>query len=67
MALTTSDPASSLIHVLSQRLGDRGLVHLERLDGRVFHDNGLPGLAPTERAAVFDAMNATLAALHARL
>ncbi|MCB0962099.1 MAG: DEAD/DEAH box helicase, partial [Acidimicrobiales bacterium] len=34
MALTTSDPASSLIHVLSQRLGDDGLVHLERLEGR---------------------------------
>ncbi|MGE4481952.1 phosphotransferase family protein [Acidocella sp.] len=38
---------------------------MERLDGRVFHDNALPGLTPEDRAAVFDAMNATLAALHA--
>jgi aminoglycoside phosphotransferase (APT) family kinase protein len=37
---------------------------MERLDGRVFHDNGLPGQTPAERAAIFDAMNATLAALH---
>lgn len=38
---------------------------MERLEGRVFHDNGLPGLTPTERGAIFDAMGATLAALHA--
>ncbi len=38
---------------------------MERLEGRVFHDNGLPGMNPSERAAMFDAMNATLAALHA--
>ncbi|MFM2119121.1 MAG: hypothetical protein RL722_589, partial [Pseudomonadota bacterium] len=33
--------------------------------GRVFATPDLPGLAPAERAAIFDAMNATLAALHA--
>lgn len=38
---------------------------MDRLEGRVFHDNGLPGLSADERTAVFDAMNATLAALHA--
>ncbi|WP_370223663.1 phosphotransferase family protein [Pararhodobacter marinus] len=37
---------------------------MERLEGRVFHDNGLPGQTPLERAAMFEAMNATLAALH---
>ena len=37
---------------------------MERLDGRVFHDNGLPDLTPAQRGAVFEAMNATLAALH---
>jgi len=37
---------------------------MERLEGRVLHDNGLPDLAPHERGAVFDAMNETLAALH---
>ena len=37
---------------------------MERLDGRVFHDNALPGLTPADRSAIFDSMNATLAALH---
>ncbi|MGB0659147.1 MAG: phosphotransferase family protein [Mangrovicoccus sp.] len=37
---------------------------MERLDGRVFHDNGLPGLDPSERGAIFDAMAQTLADLH---
>lgn len=37
---------------------------MERLDGRVFHDNGLPDVSPTQRTEIFDAMNATLAALH---
>lgn len=37
---------------------------MERLEGRVFHDNGLPELSPSDRAAVFESMNETLAALH---
>lgn len=37
---------------------------MDRLDGRVFHDNSLPDLSPDERAAIFSAMNETLAALH---
>ena len=37
---------------------------MERLEGRVFHDNGLPGMTPAERGEMFDVMNATLAALH---
>lgn len=37
---------------------------MERLEGRVFHDNSLPDQTPGERAAIFDAMNATLASLH---
>ncbi len=36
---------------------------MERLDDRVFHDNALPGLPPRRRTAMFEAMNATLAAL----
>lgn len=38
---------------------------MERLEGRVFHDNSLPDLSPTERGALFEAMNDTLAKLHA--
>ena len=34
MALTSLDPAASLLHALGQRLGDDGLVHVERLPPR---------------------------------
>jgi aminoglycoside phosphotransferase (APT) family kinase protein len=37
---------------------------MERLDGRVFHDTALPGVAPAERRAMYFAMADTLAALH---
>jgi aminoglycoside phosphotransferase (APT) family kinase protein len=37
---------------------------MEYLDGRVFTDLSLPGLAPAERRAIFDDMNRVLAALH---
>jgi len=37
---------------------------MEWLDGRVFHEFATPGLRPTERAALYEAMCATLAALH---
>ena len=32
--------------------------------GRVFYDARVPGAAPGERAAIYDSMNATIAALH---
>lgn len=34
------------------------------LDGRVVHDSSIPGAAPAERAAMYDAMNDVLARLH---
>lgn len=34
------------------------------LEGRIFRDATLPGLTPAERSAVYDQLNATLAALH---
>jgi len=37
---------------------------MERLDGRVFHDTALPGVAPQERRAMYFAMAETLSALH---
>ncbi|MCK9284018.1 MAG: phosphotransferase [Rhodocyclaceae bacterium] len=36
----------------------------EFVDGRIFYDPALPGMAPTERAEIFDAMNRVVAALH---
>lgn len=38
---------------------------MERLDGRVFHDCALPGIAPGERRQLYFAMAETLAGLHA--
>lgn len=37
---------------------------MERLEGRVFHDTGLPGVTPDERRAMYFAMAEALAALH---
>lgn len=37
---------------------------MERLEGRVFHDNALPGLSPGERRAACHSMAETLARLH---
>jgi len=37
---------------------------MEYLDGRIFWDQRLPGIAPAERAAMFDSMNTVIAALH---
>ena len=40
-------------------------VIMQYLAGRVFRDPRLPGLAPTERGAIYDSMNEVLSALHA--
>jgi len=37
---------------------------MDFLEGRVFRDARLPGLAPAERTAIYDELNATLAKLH---
>lgn len=44
-------------------LGRRYFV-MEYLDGRIFWDPALPDCEATERSAIYDAMNRTLAALH---
>jgi aminoglycoside phosphotransferase (APT) family kinase protein len=44
-------------------IGQRFFV-MSWIDGRVFSDPELPGLAPAERSAVYGAMNSTLADLH---
>src|SRR5277367_2048038 len=38
---------------------------MDFLEGRIFRDARMPGLAPAERAALYDDLNATLAKLHA--
>ena len=37
---------------------------MQRVEGRIFWDGSLPDLAPAERAAIYAAMNRSLAALH---
>src|SRR5438034_8661512 len=37
---------------------------MEFLDGRIFWDQRLPEVPPAERSAMFDSMNAVIAALH---
>jgi aminoglycoside phosphotransferase (APT) family kinase protein len=37
---------------------------MECVEGRVLWEQGLPGMAPSERAAIYDEMNRVMAALH---
>src|SRR5580693_4747232 len=37
---------------------------MDYMDGRIFRDARLPGVAPAERAAIYDELNAVLALLH---
>ncbi|MCB2065838.1 MAG: phosphotransferase [Erythrobacter sp.] len=37
---------------------------MDMVEGRIFWDAALPGMTPDERAAIYDAMNATIARLH---
>ncbi|WP_150292590.1 phosphotransferase [Sphingobium estronivorans] len=37
---------------------------MDMVEGRIFWDATVPGVSPAERAAIFDAMNATMAQLH---
>lgn len=42
----------------------RAFYVMEYVEGRVLWDPSLPGMAPAERAAIFDEMNRVIAALH---
>ncbi|OGA26172.1 MAG: aminoglycoside phosphotransferase [Betaproteobacteria bacterium RIFCSPLOWO2_02_FULL_65_24] len=42
----------------------RSFFVMECVEGRVFWDQSLPGIAPAERAAIYDEMNRVIAALH---
>ena len=42
----------------------RAFFLMQHVDGRIFWDQSLPGLAATERAAIYDEMNRVIAALH---
>ena len=57
-------PPVVLYHDSAEVVGTPFYV-MERLQGRVFGSNSLPGLASAERRAIYFAMGDTLAALHA--
>lgn len=65
-ALAKTDvPVPEMIHYCTDpKVIGTPFYLMEALEGRVFHDNALPELSPTERRDVFAAMNKTLAALH---
>jgi len=55
------------MHVLCVDEGviGRAFYVMEHIAGRVLWEQSLPGMAPAERAAVYDEMNRVIAALHA--
>jgi len=66
-ALAESDlpvPPTVLFHPHDGVIGTPFYL-MERLEGRVFDDNSLPGMQPDQRRAIYGAMAQTLAQLHA--
>jgi aminoglycoside phosphotransferase (APT) family kinase protein len=61
----TDVPVPEPLHYCSERevLGTPFYL-MERLQGRIFHEYATPGIAPGERTALYEAMGATMAALH---
>ena len=59
-------PVPKVLHLCTdrQRPLERMFYIMEHLEGRIFWDPALPDLASETRAAIYDAMNAGLAALH---
>ena len=64
-ALAETDVPVPRMHALCGEESIMGSIFfiMEYLPGRSLFDPRLPGMAPDERAAIFDAMNATIAAL----
>ncbi len=65
-ALALSGVPVARMHVLceDESVIGRAFYVMDFVEGRVFWEQSLPGLQPTERAAVYDEMNRVLAALH---
>ena len=61
----TGVPVPRVLHLCEDEavIGSMFYV-MDYIEGRIFWDSALPDLAPDERGAVYDAMNAALAALH---
>jgi aminoglycoside phosphotransferase (APT) family kinase protein len=65
-ALAQTDVPVPRMHVLCEDESVIGTAFyvMDFLEGRIFRDPQLPGVAPKERAAIYDSMNDVLARLH---
>jgi aminoglycoside phosphotransferase (APT) family kinase protein len=65
-ALAATDVPVPRMHVLCDDESVIGTAFyvMDFLEGRIFRDPQLPGVAPAERAAIYDSMNDVLARLH---
>ena len=65
-ALAGSAVPVAAVHALceDESIVGAGFYVMDFVDGDVFRDQSLPGLAPEERAARYEAMNAAIADLH---
>lgn len=65
-ALAQTDVPVPRMHVLCEDESIIGTAFyvMDFLEGRIFRDPQLPGVAPAERAAIYDSMNDVLARLH---
>ena len=62
---TTGFPVAHVYGLCSdERLIGTPFYVMDMVEGRIFWDATLPGVSSTERAAIFDAMNDTIARLH---
>jgi len=57
--------AEPLLYCADESVAGTAFYVMSFADGRVFWEPAMPGSDPAERAAVYDAMNATIAKLHA--
>lgn len=65
-ALGGTDFPVPRVHLLCEDTSVIGTIFyvMDWVPGRIFRDPMLPGMEPSERAAIYDAMNATMAHLH---
>jgi aminoglycoside phosphotransferase (APT) family kinase protein len=57
--------AAALAYCADESIAGTAFYVMDFVDGRVFWEPHMPGCAPAERSAIYDAMNTTIARLHA--
>ncbi|HEV2627402.1 MAG TPA: phosphotransferase family protein [Pseudolabrys sp.] len=57
--------ARPFVYCADESVAGTAFYVMDFVDGRVFWEPQMPGSEPAERAAIYDAMNATIARLHA--